>query len=229
MSVVENQGLISLSIEDGTGLITYQYNGQQHYISNPRPEAQYPQLIEGEGARPGIGIQGWLAVAADIKSSQGVIIQKYTFTNATSTRPLTTYRAYSFSPDSGSINGIYDYKGDFYTLEAAYQLDDMPALMPGMRHVASQNEAALFAEIDSWLEKFDDVINPSTKSSSTPGAATAITISAPSSYNLSNADVITNYTPKTDDPILIDLGSFDGAAGRLKIAKKSKRVSKLAK
>lgn len=40
MPAVESQCLISLSVEDGTGLITYQYNGQQPYLSNPRPEAK---------------------------------------------------------------------------------------------------------------------------------------------------------------------------------------------
>jgi hypothetical protein len=54
-------------------------------------------------------------------------------------------------------------------------------------------------------------------------------LGAPATYVKSSADIITNYNPKTDQPIQIDLSSFDGAVGKLKIAKKSKKVPKLAK
>lgn len=45
----------------------------------------------------------------------------------------------------------------------------------------------------------------------------------------SAADTITNFNPKENDRLQIDLSAFDGAVGKLKIAKKAKQVSKLAK
>jgi hypothetical protein len=52
---------------------------------------------------------------------------------------------------------------------------------------------------------------------------------APIAYTKESADIITNYNPRIDKPIQIDLGSFLGAAGKLKITKKSSLVNKLAK
>ena len=61
------------------------------------------------------------------------------------------------------------------------------------------------------------------------GSIKDIVLERPSSFNSSTIDTIINYNPKADGPIQIDLGSFDGATGALKIAKKSKQVTKLAK
>jgi hypothetical protein len=55
------------------------------------------------------------------------------------------------------------------------------------------------------------------------------TLTNPSIFSKSSSDIITNYNPKTDQPIQIDLGSFEGAVGKLKIAKKSNKVAQLAK
>lgn len=54
-------------------------------------------------------------------------------------------------------------------------------------------------------------------------------VSASSFYTKRSADIITNYDPQADGPIQIDLDSFEDASDKLKIAKKSKRVAKLAK
>jgi len=54
-------------------------------------------------------------------------------------------------------------------------------------------------------------------------------IASRSTYGTSTADTITGYNPKTDNPIQIDLDSFPSAAGKLKIARKSSQVAKLAK
>jgi hypothetical protein len=43
------------------------------------------------------------------------------------------------------------------------------------------------------------------------------------------ADRITNFNPKENDKLQIDLSTFDGAIGKLKIAKKTKQVAKLGK
>jgi hypothetical protein len=54
-------------------------------------------------------------------------------------------------------------------------------------------------------------------------------LSSPDVFGINSADVITNYRPKSDDPILIELGTFEGANGSLKICKKTKQVAKIAK
>jgi len=78
-----------------------------------------------------------------------------------------------------------------------------------------------------FLQRFDWVINP--RATSSPSANATSAISSPAAYGKNSADIITNYNPKTDQPIQIDLGSFEGAVGKLKIAKKSKKIAKLAK
>ena len=226
MTLIESQGSIQLSTEDGTGLLVAKYGEASNYISNPPNKDLYPKLIQGEGARPGIGDQGWLAVAADTKDGRGVLIQKYTFTNATSSRPLTTYRAYGFDPLTGEITGAYNYQGDFIP-NAELASTDVSDLIPGIRLVYTNNEQAIFGEIDSWLQKFDPIINPS--SHSVTEIDRQISLVAPSSYGKENAIFISNYNAQGEEPIQISLDSFEGAAGKLKIAKKTKQVAKLAK
>ena len=60
-------------------------------------------------------------------------------------------------------------------------------------------------------------------------ASEANILLSPQSFGKQTADIITNYNPKSDSPIQIELSSFDGALGKLKIAKKAKQVEKLAK
>ena len=82
---------------------------------------------------------------------------------------------------------------------------------------------------DQFYREFDAVINPQTNSVNTTTANNKPAITNPSSYGKETVDRITNYNPKTDEPIQIDLSTFDGAVGKLKIAKKTKQVTKLAK
>ena len=72
-----------------------------------------------------------------------------------------------------------------------------------------------------WVDQFSSLYNQT--------SADSEFLTAPSNYGKAQADIITNYNPKSDDPIQIDLASFGGAAGKLKIAKKAKQVEKLAK
>lgn len=93
-------------------------------------------------------------------------------------------------------------------------------------------------QISSSIAFLDTITNgiitvPYKSGASTPSVPSnnsdALYLRAPTSFGLDQADIITNYNPKTDQPILIDLDSFEGAAGRFKIAKKTKQVAKLAK
>jgi hypothetical protein len=89
-------------------------------------------------------------------------------------------------------------------------------------------------EFRQFREDFADIFEiPSYNSGDTKAgqdiSSTPKVVVASGSFGVSNADRITNYNPKTDGPIQIDLGTFDGAVGKLKIAKKSRHVSKLAK
>jgi hypothetical protein len=71
--------------------------------------------------------------------------------------------------------------------------------------------------------------SPSKGNAASNQTETAVLLTNPNSYGTGSEDIITNYNPKTDNPIQIDLDSFSGAAGKLKIARRSKRVAKLAK
>ncbi len=73
------------------------------------------------------------------------------------------------------------------------------------------------------------MINPGSFSNTPATSQGGYRTSAPTSYTKETADIITNYDPKTDGPVQIDLASFAGGAGKLNIAKKTKQVAKLAK
>lgn len=229
MALIENKGSIQLSKENGTGFLVGQYNGSSYYITNPRNNSKYPKLVEGEDANK--TFPGWLAVAADIKDNRGVIIQKYPFPQATASKPLSGYRAYGFDPITGVITGAYDYQGTFLSNAEIDSLGDSSSarFAPGIRLVYTNDESAIFAEIDNWLGIFSDVINPSTGAATANGTSPKHFITAPSAFGKKNADIITNYKFKSDGPIAIDLDSFGDASPKLKIARKSKKAAKLAK
>ena len=85
-------------------------------------------------------------------------------------------------------------------------------------------------EFIRFREKFSFLSIPSHNTGEIQSIQTNLTISAPTfNENKETVDRITNYNPKTDEPIQIDLSTFDGAVGKLKIAKKSKKVARLAK
>ena len=75
---------------------------------------------------------------------------------------------------------------------------------------------------DWWKMPFEDVTSATSTDLSNP-------LEAPTSYGANKADIITNYNPKTDEAIQIGLATFDGAVGKLNIAKKTKQVAKHAK
>jgi hypothetical protein len=81
-----------------------------------------------------------------------------------------------------------------------------------------------------WGSAFssDDIVSHQSDSDPSQGFDSLV-LSVGSGFGREFADVVTNYNPKSDQPIQIDLGSFGGAVGKLKIAKKTKQVAKLAK
>ena len=94
-------------------------------------------------------------------------------------------------------------------------------------HPVTNSRSALFGH--TWSDAMADGwwVGAFQKQEASPDEASAI--SAPSRYGKGSADIITNYNPKSDSPIQIELSGFDGALGKLKIAKKTKQVAKLAK
>jgi len=171
---------------------------------------------------------GWIPVAADVRGDEGIFIWNSYFTDG---GPLdNTYQVLGFSLQTGEITKYYLDTGNILEAEQMRaweaELSD-----PSSAYDSTQlyfgggaNGDGLEANLFNW---FDDIINPG-KSADTAKAVRS-PVSAPSSYGKNSADIITNYNPKTDQPIQIDLSSFDGAVGKLKIAKKSKKVPKLAK
>jgi hypothetical protein len=66
--------------------------------------------------------------------------------------------------------------------------------------------------------------------SSTGGPSTGDLFALTGTPGFGNAaDTITDFNPKENDKLQIDLSTFEGAIGKLNIAKKSKQVAKLAK
>jgi len=57
--------------------------------------------------------------------------------------------------------------------------------------------------------------------------ASKIPVSSPAAFTIDNAEIITGFNPRSQT-IQIDLGSFDGALGRLRIVKNKKNLDKLA-
>ena len=81
-----------------------------------------------------------------------------------------------------------------------------------------------------WNSAFnpDSSTSPQPEANSPQGSGDVV-LNGNSGYGSEYADLITNFNPKENDKLQIDLSSFDGAVGKLKIAKKSKKVARLAK
>ena len=231
MKSIEDKGKISLSFNETTKEIYFTYKGNTQRISNTAPRTEYPYLVEGEGARPGIGNKGWLSVASDIRDESGVIFQQYTFANAS--KPLTTYRAYGFNPESGTITGMFDSNGAFRSTEEIQKEErGIDQFIPGAEQINANlyatgtEEENLYLEgialIEEWFLKFKDIIEPGQETpltgpttESTPVAPSPTStqdvfsnvLTLPSQFKKKSADKITNFDPTTDT-IEIDSDSF---------------------
>lgn len=80
-----------------------------------------------------------------------------------------------------------------------------------------------------WGDNIIGATAQSSRDSAQSANGNAYHLQKPGQYKKSHADIITNYNSRTDGAIQIDLGTFDGAIGKLQIAKKSSKVAKLAK
>ena len=231
MKPIESEGKISLSFNEITKEIHFTYKGNTQRINNTEPRAEYPFLTEGEGARPGIGNKGWLNVASDIRDERGVILQQYTFANAS--KPLTTYRAYGFNPESGTITGMFDTNGVFRSTEEIQKKElGIDQFIPGAEQInanpypTATEEEILYLEgialIEEWLLKFKDIIEPGQETpltgptteptpvapspTSTQDAFSSV-LTLPSQFKKKLADKITNFNLSTDT-LEIDTDSF---------------------
>ena len=81
------------------------------------------------------------------------------------------------------------------------------------------------------MNALDFIYFRKTTKSSTGGASAGdlFALNGAPAFGAEAADRITNFNPKKNDKLQIDLSTFDGAVGKLKIAKKTKQVTKLAK
>ena len=158
---------------------------------------------------------------------------------------LTQYAIIKYSKDTGKNTGFWDFSERRWS-------QDFPAVAwtpfpergnwSALPASAAPIKDTLISHWNGALQDFPDFFDnitglrnnaslDTTKSTTNPATPStdAQAISAPSNFNKNSADIITNYNPRTDSPIQIDLGSFSGAAGKLKIAKKTKQVAKLAR
>jgi hypothetical protein len=163
---------------------------------------------------------GWIPIGAETKNGVTTVAIKHTYQDPPDYGPY--YQAIDFDPISGAQVGIHAFGGSYFTREQQIRLNAAGRSQEiiDTAYFGDQTEG-------EFLQRFDWVISPSNQGSTSANAAS--TISAPSTYGENSADIITNYNPNTDGPIQIDLASFAGAAGKLKIAKKTKQVAKLAK
>lgn len=168
---------------------------------------------------------GWIPLGAETRGNKTTVVIKmseYPDPNGYPKDLSPTYQAIDFDPVSGLQVGIHAFGGSYFTREQQIKLNAAGRSQEIMDTVYFYGQTE-----GEFLQRFDWVINPSNQGSTSPKAAS--TISAPSKYGVNSADIITNYNPKTDRPIKVDLSSFDGAVGKLRIAKKTKQVAKLAK
>ena len=85
-----------------------------------------------------------------------------------------------------------------------------------------------------FLSIFDQIASPVSQTAAqdlagTPNTRDLFTLTGAPAFGAQAADRITNFNPKENDKLQIDLSTFDGAVGKLNIAKKTKQVAKLAK
>lgn len=183
--------------------------------------------------KPPTDQSGWLPYAADIRGSEGIFI--WTQYNTDGGSLDNVYQVLGFSLKTGVVTRYY--KDDGSTLDAKTMLrweaelqDPTTAYDPTSFYFGSYGMRGeeVGNEISDMFRLFDDIINPATQAENESSKSQS-TISLPSIFSKSSADIITNYKPKSDGPIQINLNTFDGAAGKLKITRKSKQVSKFAK
>ena len=215
MPVLENAGNTSLESNATENASIY------IKVGSNRAKLQY--LAYGQSqtkTASGIAVSsGWIPIGAETRDGKTTVAIKHTQYPDPAGYPKDlnpTYQAIDYDPLTGNLLGIHRNDGGYKTINESDfgQISSDTELL----YFWNETEAA-------FLTRFDWVINPIVTSGA---SAQGNSISAPAAYG-KEADTITNYNPKTDSPIEIDLASFTGAAGKLKIAKKTKQVAKLGK
>ena len=131
------------------------------------------------------------------------------------------------------ISGFsYDAKaeaGAFYSLTVPDEIRDiLEAANTGSYDKPALQSQAYPGFSYSFTTIYDSNGSTTSPEDPTTPQSNQYTLTSPSVFSKSSSDIITDYSPNTDGPIQIGLASFTGASGKLKIAKKSKKVAKLA-
>jgi hypothetical protein len=172
---------------------------------------------------------GWIPISAETKEGKTTLIIKmtqYPDPNGYTKDMDPTYQAIDYDPVTGSLLGVHQHNSGYKTREKIEE-DVRLGRADADNYLSYFHGASQEAE---FLARFDWIINPGSSNNGTSAMNTeSSTVIARSSYGKDSADIITNYNPKADEPIQIDLGSFTGSTGKLKIARKTKQVTKLAK
>ena len=216
MPVLENAG--------NTSLESNATENAPIYIKVGRNRAKLQYLAYGQSqAKTTSGIaesSGWIPIGAETRDGKTTVAIKLTQYPDPAGYPKDlnpAYQAIDYDPLTGNLLGIHLNDGGYQTINES----DFGQTSSDAELLYFKNETEA-----TFLTRFDWVINPSAASGA---PAQGNSVSAPATYGKGTANIITNYNPKTDSPIQIDLSSFGGAAGKLKIAKKTKQVAKLAK
>jgi hypothetical protein len=172
---------------------------------------------------------GWVPISAETREGKTTLIIKmteYPNPNGYTKDMDPTYQAIDYDPATGALLGVHQHNNGYKTREKIEE-DFRSGRADTEIQLSYFHGASQEAE---FLGRFDWIINPGSSNNGTSAMNTeSPSIVAPSSYGKDSANIITNYNPKSDEPIQIDLSSFAGAVGKLKIAKKSEKVAQLAK
>jgi len=215
MPVLENAG--------NTSLESNATENASIYIKAGRNRAKLQYLAYGQSqTKTTSGIaedSGWIPIGAetrDGKTTVAIKMMQYPDPAGYPKDLSPIYQAIDYDPLTGNLLGIHRNDGGYKSINES-----------DFGQTSSDTELLYFTNETeaTFLTRFDWVINPSATSGA---SAQGNSISAPATYGKGPANIITNYNPKTDGPIQIDLASFEGATGKLKIAKKSKQVANLA-
>jgi hypothetical protein len=192
---------------------------------NKKAKLQYFSYAQSRShTATGVGeTSGWIPIAAETRQGKTTVVIKHSALDPALT-DYPFYQAVDFDPITGSLVGIHRNDGGYKTreqIEADFK-QGQPDQDMEFLYFDSNRET-------EFLARFDWVINPGPNSHTSTATEGGYSTTAPASYGKGTADIITNYNPKTDSPVQIDLASFSGASGTLNIAKKTKQVAKLAK
>jgi hypothetical protein len=219
MTVIENTGNTYIESSATTFASIYIASG------NKKAKLQYLSYAQSRINTPtgAAETSGWIPIAAETREGKTTVIIKNSALDPSLTN-YPVYQAADYDPITGSLVGIHRNDGGYKTreqIEVEFK-HGQPAQDMNFLYFESDREA-------EFLAKFDWVIKPAFNSHTSTTTEGDYSTTAPASYEKETADIITNYNPKTDNPVTIDLASFSGASGTLNIAKNTKQVAQLAK